>query len=230
MRAFLERQAALFGFHYGMESILDVAARYERGGEKYAQAVLTGEEHGQFRRFRGWKRKVEWLAGRIAAKGAFARCAARSESDGPTGPVSVLNNEDRVPYILDHPEVHLSITHSHGYAVAVVAPFAIGIDLEKIEPRPLSLTHYFFSEEEQKLASEGGGDASARDGVITRLWSRKEALSKYLQRGASLDFKTLEVLDDEVELTMSRERIRILSAERDGYCISLAMSLNALAA
>jgi phosphopantetheinyl transferase len=146
----------------------------------------------------------------------------------PEWRISVLNNQDRVPYVLDHPEVHLSITHSHGYAIAVVAPFDIGIDLEKIERRPLSLTHYFFSEEEQQLASEGEPDSSDRDELITRIWSRKEAVSKFLKRGGSLDFKHLNVVSDEVET--SREMIRLLSAEKDGYCISLAMPLSGLAA
>jgi phosphopantetheinyl transferase len=211
-----------------MESIPDVAACYEGEGDAYAASLLTDEEQGQFRRFRGWKRKVEWLAGRRAAKAAFARYAQSVGRGDPERRISVLNNQDRVPYMPDHLEVCLSITHSHGYAIAVVAPFDIGIDLEKIERRPLSLTHYFFSEAEQQLASEGESDSSDRDRLITRIWSRKEAVSKYLKRGGSLDFKHLNVVSDEVET--SREMIRLLSAETDGYCISLAMPLSGLAA
>ncbi|MGB5872561.1 MAG: 4'-phosphopantetheinyl transferase superfamily protein [Bacteroidota bacterium] len=227
---FLAKESALFGFQYGIQSIPDVAELYDAGGDTYASSLLTGEEYGQFRQFRGWKRKVEWLAGRIAVKAAFGRYSAHAGNALPRLPVSVLNNEAHVPYFPGHPEVHLSITHSHGYAVAVVAPFDIGIDLEKIEERPLALTHYFFSEEEQNLAAAREEDSGARDGMITHIWSRKEAVSKFLQLGGNLDFKDLKVLDDEVAVKMSRETIRLLSAERDGYCISLAMSLNVLAA
>jgi 4'-phosphopantetheinyl transferase len=231
MNEFLQGQAALLGFEYGIESIPVVAALYDVGGDGYAASILTGQEEGQFRRFRGWKRKVEWLAGRIAAKSAFERYSAPAGSTAPMLPASVLNNEARVPYILDHPEVHVSITHSHGYAVAVVAPFDVGVDLEKIEQRPLALTHYFFSEEEQKLALEVGEDSWARDCMITRIWSRKEAVSKFLRQGGKLDFKKLNVVDSEVLLGRgSRQRVRLLSAERDVYCISIAVSPNVLAA
>jgi phosphopantetheinyl transferase len=228
MREFLERQSTLLGFHFGIASVPEVAARYDEEGDRYVASLLTGEEQEQFRRFRVRKRKVEWLAGRAAAKSAFARYARSVRTGDPSEPVSVLNDRDRAPFIQDHAEVQLSITHSHGYAVAVVAPFEIGVDLERIERRPLSLTHYFFSDEEQELASEGEGDSQARDELITRIWSRKEAVSKFLKRGGSLDFKELNVVDDEVEC--SRGRIRVLSAEKDGYCISLAMSLSGLAA
>jgi len=228
MNEFLERQSALLGFHYGVERIPDVAARLDRDGDLYVASLLTEAERRQFRRCRGWKRQVEWLAGRRAAKTAFVRYA-RSVGRRDTGqPASVLNDRNGAPYVEYRPDVHLSITHSHGYAMAVVAPFDIGIDLEKIEQRPLSLTHYFFSEDERRLASRRGGDSPARDKLITRIWSRKEAVSKVLRRGGSLDFKDLNVVDDEVEV--SRVAMRVLSAERDGYCISLAMPLNALVA
>jgi phosphopantetheinyl transferase len=52
---------------------------------------------------------------------------------------SVLNDGAGAPFIAEHPELTLSLSHSHDYAVAVIAHDAIGIDIEKIEPRPLAL-------------------------------------------------------------------------------------------
>jgi len=131
--------------------------------------------------------------------------------------VETIKNE-LLPYIVNHPELQVSISHSHEYAVAVIAPFKIGIDIEKIEPRPDSLAHYFCSQEER---AELEKEPMQKDELMTFFWSRKEAVSKFLHLGGKLNFKQISTVNDEIEI--SQERIRLISGECEGYWVSIAI-------
>ncbi|HEY1817206.1 MAG TPA: 4'-phosphopantetheinyl transferase superfamily protein [Kofleriaceae bacterium] len=65
----------------------------------------------------------------------------------------------------------LSIAHKDGTAVALVAERgAVGVDLEKIEPRPESFVAVAFTDRERSL---GRGDE-----FYARVWAAKEAVAK----------------------------------------------------
>ena len=218
MQKFLETNAQKFGFFYAIQNIADVASLFNKKGDDFASSVLNDDEYEIFKRFKIKKRKVEWLSGRGAAKQAFANYTASLHNTNRVSNISVLNNQARVPYIVNYPDLYVSISHSHEYAVAVIAPFKIGIDIEKIEPRPDALAHYFCSQEERAMLEK---ESMRRDEWMTFFWSRKEAVSKFLQLGGKLNFKKISTVNDEVEV--SQEKIRLVSGECDGYWISIAI-------
>lgn len=234
MRDFLEKNAREFEFSYGIQQTASVAARLDAEGDAYAAARLTEAEAALFLSLRVQKRKIEWLAGRMAAKTAFAQYKQVESKRAPasllpgiptrTGQVSILNRPNRAPFLEGYPELRISISHSHEYAVAAVAAYDIGIDIERNEPRPRALASYFFCEEERRLLEEHSLLPDPRDGLITKLWSRKEALSKYLQWGGRMVFSQVNSLPDHVCLEgASNAGIRLVSGERGGYWISLAL-------
>ena len=218
MQKFLETNAQKFGFFYAVQNIADVNLELNEKGDGYVTSILNNDEYQIFKKFKITKRKVEWLSGRIAAKQAFANCTASLNCTNEILKISILNNQTRVPYIVNYPELHLSISHSNEFAVAVIAPFKIGIDIEKTEPRPDALAHYFCSQEEQALLEK---QPMRKDDLLTFFWSRKEAVSKFLGLGGKLNFKQISTVNDEIEF--SQVKIRLVSGECDGYWVSIAV-------
>lgn len=218
MQEFLETNAQKFGFFFGIQHIADMIASLDENGVGYASSILTDEENRVFKHLKIKKRKVEWLSGRIAAKKAFASYMSSLHCTNRVSSISILNNQARAPYIVGHPELHLSISHSHEYAVALIARFKIGIDIEKIEPRPDSLAHYFCSQEERAMLEQ---EPMRKDELLTYFWSRKEAVSKFLGLGGKMNFKQISTVNDEIEI--SQEKIRLVSGECEGYWVSIAV-------
>lgn len=224
MREFLNQNARAFGFFYGLQSTSELAAHLDVQGDGLAAFVLSDDEYAVFAQLPLTKRRNEWLSGRMAAKRAFAQCSAALETAPTLAEIVVLNGQSRAPFILGYPHLTLSISHSSEYAVAVIAPFSIGVDIEKIEHRPVSLMDYFFCRDEQHFIERECQVPEERDATITHLWSRKEAVAKFLRMGGALDFKRTNVLNDHVCVRgVSDARIRLVSGIRSGYSISLAL-------
>jgi 4'-phosphopantetheinyl transferase len=122
------------------------------------------------------KRRREWLGGRLALKilaGAYFGVALNevellAQPDTGKPALWVRGREEK--------NLAFSITHSHGYAVAGIAPQEdyLGIDLEKITPRIDAWKKDFFHPSE--LTAQG-------DGFLTTLWTQKEAAVKLLGTG-----------------------------------------------
>jgi phosphopantetheinyl transferase (holo-ACP synthase) len=218
MQNFLEIIARKFCFFYGIQNIVDINLQLNEKASAFASSVLTDVEYSIFKKLKIKKRKVEWLSGRIASKQAFVNYAESSNNSNLSSNISILNNQNRSPYVINHPELNLSISHSHEHAVAVIAPFKIGIDIEKIEPRADALVNYFFSQEERVIIEN---KPMQKDELLTFFWSRKEAVSKFLKLGGKLNFKKINTVNNKVEI--SKERIRLISGKCDGYWLSVGV-------
>ena len=220
LRGFLDTAAARFGFGYELAEIAGIEHRLEQEGEAYAAEWLSEAEWPFFAALRVAKRRREWLAGRIASKRILCRITG---DPGDCRRITVLNDAARAPFFADHPELVLSISHSHDFAVAAVAPGRIGIDLEKVDHREEALIRSFFTSAEQGYLNALDGGSENRSAAVTELWARKEAVAKYLRRGGSLIFKQIDVLD---ELLYWHEAvpmaIRLQSAIVDGYAAAVA--------
>ena len=102
MQPFLEANAGRFGFRYGIQETAEVASHLDAQGAAYAALLLSGAENDLFHTLRVDKRRIEWLAGRMAAKAAFAqyhRGAFRGHRQGaePGSPA-----QERLPGVHRH--------------------------------------------------------------------------------------------------------------------------------
>lgn len=156
-------------------------------------------------------RRASWVAGRQAAHRAVRSwCARRDDSRGA---VQILRRASGAPFAAEHPDLHVSITHSGRLAVAVVSDKALGVDLEELAVRPGPLVRFFFSPSEQDWIRQVPSITSLRCNL---LWTRKEAVSKLLGKGGELVFNRLPVLDGEHPWSIE-------SASTSSHAISLAM-------
>jgi phosphopantetheinyl transferase len=160
------------------------------------------------------RRRAEFVAGRIAARSAVARLLGIKAANE----IEILKDATGAPFVVDHPRVRVSITHSNQVAVAVAAFVPVGVDLEADEARPPAFSRMFFSRHEQESLSAAPGDT--RQTMLNTLWTRKEAICKVGRWGGSLAFAAVDCLDANVRVADSA--ITVKSASAAGYVLSIA--------
>ena len=156
-----------------------------------ADEVLSEREQAFYTTLKLPKRRTEWLGGRVALKkvvGSLVRLPIRK--------IEILPQEDSgKPQLLlsgEKSTLPFTITHSHGYAVAAVAPTAkyIGIDLEKVAHRIDAWKQDFFHPTE--LTAE-------TDEFLTTLWTQKEAVVKLLGTGLAINSFDVRCVNGQVQ-------------------------------
>lgn len=151
-----------------------------------ANTVLCAQELDFYNGLKVQKRKTEWLGGRLALKKLLAAHTGRALTDfiiltpGGVGKPTVAARGE----VLTIP---FSLTHSHGFAVAAIAPKHkyIGIDLEKIAPRIAAWKDSFFHPSELTRTD---------DAFLTCLWTQKEAVVKLLGAGLTVNTRDVRVV------------------------------------
>jgi acyl transferase domain-containing protein len=162
--------------------------------DQLARRFLGEAERREYEK-QGPRKQRSWLAGRIAAKDAVRERLWKA-GHGPLFPVEVSietggNGEPRVA-VPDGRTVHVSIAHKDEIAVAIASTEGeVGIDVERIEPRPPGFLELSFTDEEVRMI-HGAPD---KDEWITRLWVAKEVAAKATGMGLSGDPKRFRVTD-----------------------------------
>ncbi|WP_077324384.1 holo-ACP synthase [Virgibacillus siamensis] len=104
---------------------LDRIQKALANNNRFADRILTGTEQANgFDRITNPHRKTEFLAGRFAAKEAFAKACGRGIGELSFHDMEVAADEFGAPSMkvggYEECRIHLSITHSRDYAVAQV--------------------------------------------------------------------------------------------------------------
>ncbi|RLL42136.1 holo-ACP synthase [Oceanobacillus piezotolerans] len=89
---------------------------------KFVERILTEKERSRFLQLKTSRRKIEYLAGRFAAKEAVAKAYGTGIGALSFQDIEVLSNPEGAPEASIKGDLinklHLSITHSKDYAVA----------------------------------------------------------------------------------------------------------------
>ncbi len=93
--------------------IVDLS-RIDPDDASFRRHVLTPEEEQEFQNKKTDFRRKEYIGGRFAAKEAIFKASGNPD----VLLLSVLTDENGKPYVKDHPEIDISISHDGGYAVA----------------------------------------------------------------------------------------------------------------
>ena len=154
-----------------------------------AEEFLTDFESKHYKNFTVKKRADEWLAGRYAAKEV-----ASEFFNLPFKRMQVRNMKSGAPVLQAEGgnSLTISITHSGDYAAAGISLTGdlIGVDIEKIEPRPQGWTDLYFDKAE--LIAEDNA-------YLTELWAKKEAVLKLLGLGLTVPMKQVKIINNEVQ-------------------------------
>lgn len=219
-KLYLDRQAAEHEFCFHVVDMGEMARRLKRDEESIL-TVLSVRELLHLRELRNPKNRLQWISGRYAVKSAVFKLKLREQSIMDPCCLDVVKGADSAPFILQYPDLCVSITHSFPYCIGIVAKRAIGIDMEKVFIPEDSLIKHFFSDREEKfLKSLRNTDEYSVKSTI--LWTRKEAVSKLFRLGMKMDFRELDTLEDAI-IFQGRSNVRLFSFVCNSYCLSLAL-------
>lgn len=185
--------------------------------ERASFELSLGEsEKAYYQTLRFNKRRVEWLAGRLALK-KLLRAVEPDFAQYKEQQLEILKAENGAPYLcIDGERLQnhsISISHSNGFLLCAYSPEEshLGMDLERIEPRPQPFVQDFFTPAEVRLVELCPPQEAAQ--LATLIWSAKESILKALSIGLKVDTRSIEV--DTVSQTCSQEEwnlIRFTSA------------------
>ena len=83
--------------------------RFKKNSDSLADAILNSEELSEYR---SSKNKINYLAGRWACKEAVFKATGLHD-------ISVLSQNNGKPFIKDHNDIEISISHDRGFVIAV---------------------------------------------------------------------------------------------------------------
>lgn len=181
-------------------------------------ALLSAEELERRASFQLERRRREFTLGRI---GLRTLVAERTESHPATVPLTVA--EDGCVEVVDQ-DLHVSIAHADGVAVAAIADRVMGVDIERIAPRHPELHRFILHPDEVALFHQFPlGEVH----TPILFWTLKEATLKALRTGFRLSPKKLKLsidLDNQIaEVVVKNEQVLKLRFERrDQFYISVA--------
>lgn len=151
------------------------------------EAILSFRENALYRALKTEKRRKDWLAGRWAAKTLLARMLEVEDMRE----IEVLPDREGRP----QPRAAggmgagwtLTITHSGAFAAAAVDALGgpVGLDLETVEERDPAIIPVAFHPSELGAALDPS--------TLTRMWTVKEAVLKFLGLGLTCDLTEVRV-------------------------------------
>ena len=87
-----------------------------RLSSSFIHYVLTTHEQEEYKNLHTDKQRKEYIAGRFASKEAIFKAT----QDSKYLQYSILHSSNHAPYVLDHPEIQISISHTSSIAIAFV--------------------------------------------------------------------------------------------------------------
>lgn len=101
-----------------MEIGVDIAkiSDFEGKEENFYRVFLHGEEYERYKAIKSEKRKKEYAASRWAAKEAIYKAT----QDKGYMKYEIMSEESGKPYVKEHPELKLTLSHHGEYAIAFV--------------------------------------------------------------------------------------------------------------
>ncbi|MFG2317657.1 MULTISPECIES: 4'-phosphopantetheinyl transferase family protein [Streptomyces] len=193
----LDASRPLWITHLGPEprrltlAVVSIARLRERGPHALAalrSRYLTPAETEQAAALRVPRRRVEWLAGRLALKHAVSAHGRRhwdlAREPRTVEVRAVTGGLQAGRPVVDAP-VEVGLTHSGDFAVAVCGPHAVGVDLEHDRPMPPTLARVLDEECDPKAPSADARRLAAMPAMLR--WTCKEAVLKYYGFGLRVD-------------------------------------------
>ena len=152
--------------------------------------LLHNNEKKIFNSFIFDKRKHSYLLGRISAKKAIKQLV----SEEIISSFHIDSGIFSFPVVksLKNHNINVSITHCDDIGISIAFPeeHPMGIDLERIDESRIESIRIYITQEESDLLNEN--KISEKIGY-TLIWTIKEALSKILKTGLTLNFETLQI-------------------------------------
>lgn len=166
---------------------------------RLSKIYLSQKEQQIFSLFTADKRRLEWLGGRICAKQAVISLGQTIKHSLSWQDILILADQHGKPFVEFKPASNngrvplISISHSHGWAVAMAAYMPCGIDIQRNNPSLLKVQRRFSNACERKILAQTFPTASRDTTTLALLWSAKEAVRKMATIHPLLNFTEIEL-------------------------------------
>jgi phosphopantetheinyl transferase len=206
---------------------------------------LSADERQHLQRFTFAKRRKEWLAGRICAKGAIDSYLLATGKKGrfpAWTEMTIANSGTGRPSIFFADGIHmpetpdLSISHSGDLALALAAETNCGVDIQKINRKLLRVQERFCMDQEKHRIAAHLQDHDPLM-ALTLAWTAKEAAKKALSVSRMPGFLDLILTDfaktgtdtylchmlDTTHREGTSVEIKVVCACRHDYCLGICI-------
>jgi 4'-phosphopantetheinyl transferase len=155
-------------------------------------SFLSDDELIRVNRFKALKKQMEWICGRFALKILVRDILNLSM---PMDEIRIDYREKGAPYLIQFPEVPISLSHSGDYTAAAISQdsqMTLGIDIEKIGTVPDQgfMKTAFTADEIRHMP------VNAR--AVFHHWTLKEAFLKFLGLGFNESLHHVAVIEDQI--------------------------------
>jgi 4'-phosphopantetheinyl transferase len=222
-------------FHSGMQPEGRSIKNQAFDGQMFAVFFLSDDELTQVNRFRALKKQMEWICGRFAVK-TLVRDALNL--DLPLEKIQIAYREKGAPYLVQFPEVPISLSHSGDYIAAAVslengmahrphrqcrqhAQTDDGPDKHNRRPETAQVCHSLGIDIEKigDLPDDGFMKIAFTTDEIRHMpaearavfanWTLKEAFLKYLGMGFNESLHKVAVIDGQIFYRGDRQPVSI---------------------
>jgi len=161
----------------------------------YERMTLSKKLEMEFRSIRADGIRLQWVASRFILQQLARNAVLELEKDNYGKPH------------FEHDTRFISLSHCQGYAAAISADVAVGIDVEMVSNRVQRVKNRFLSAEEINLLGE-------TDAMLMLAWSAKEAVYKmYGQKGlifkTDMTIQSVDTASQQLSLFLSRDGINL---------------------
>lgn len=155
------------------------------------QSLALYEGLSRDRRERVDRLKDEGAANKQIVIGAFLQHCLSGYIGVIPSQIKFEYNEQGKPYVPSG--VHFNMSHSGDYVVLAVSDHPVGIDIERLRHKRLSVAKRFFCREEYEDIINAGGEKE-QDRRFLEYWTFKEAYVKYLGKGLAVPLNSFRVV------------------------------------
>jgi 4'-phosphopantetheinyl transferase len=156
------------------------------------EATLSEPELRYARRMASDSSMRQFAAAQAVLRTVLSRYLAE-----PPAQIEFRRGEHGKPFLATRYEsdIQFNLTHSHDMAVAAITSGSeIGVDLEKVRPRPKAerLAARYYAPQERAALDDSPEDR--RERLFLRLWTRKESHLKATGTGLSVTLRDIDTL------------------------------------
>jgi len=184
--------------------------------EDFVESFFSEGEISTINGFKALKKQLEWICGRILIKQMIQHIFLKNT---PLEQICLSYQALGAPFVTDHPDIPVSLSHSNDYTVAACSldkKQTLGIDIEKIAKKTdIFFLKTAFTQDEILYLKDDAG-------AIFNNWTIKEAYLKYIKKGFNESLHRVEVINNEIFHNKKKINVDIYSQRIDtAYILSL---------
>src|SRR5579871_3569247 len=185
--------------------------------------LLTDNDWTTLNRIQSLPNRSSAIAARVLLRLGLSKATDRAVA--PTQWDFSLTAQQRPIVAEGLPQLHFSVSHVDQLAVVAISPrLNIGIDVESVDQNVAeNVIAGFCHRDERRSVGALSGVQKTREFV--RLWTLKEAYTKMMGVGHSLDFKMIKFMLDPIDLASAGRCAGGVSAQFENFYVSLKHTL-----